>query len=293
MMTVALVSLLAATGGACADPGLSLPMPVEAKVSVPRAVQLLPLADERQTIALSDSLSLHVEQDGLRKAFGFSEAEWSSTGRDERTMLDLADARATVASMDWDLDSWGSLGFVLEQEGGMPNLLDGVTPAPLAMTRNTTTSAAGVSARVNMGDGWVTSFSYNLDTTQLDLKAGASPVLASNSVRGQSYGVTIAKHGLFGGTDSVGLSFNRPSESYFGSVSLADTGLESRVNLLDRYRGLRLANSAQETDIGLGYVTSFFDGALALQANAGYQMNAGGQNGANGVTVLSRAKINF
>ena len=32
---------------------------------------------------------------------------------------------------------------------------------------------------------------------------------------------------------------------------------------------------------------------LALQANAGYQMNAQGQPGTNGVTVLSRAKINF
>jgi hypothetical protein len=43
----------------------------------------------------------------------------------------------------------------------------------------------------------------------------------------------------------------------------------------------------------LGYVTSFFNGALALQANAGYQMNLAGQSGTNSFSVISRAKINF
>ena len=48
-----------------------------------------------------------------------------------------------------------------------------------------------------------------------------------------------------------------------------------------------------ETDLQLGYVTSFLDGALALQANAAYQMNYQGQTGANSLSVLSRAKIKF
>ncbi|MBV8799195.1 MAG: hypothetical protein JO208_05245, partial [Alphaproteobacteria bacterium] len=85
----------------------------------------------------------------------------------------------------------------------------------------------------------------------------------------------------------------RPSDDYFGSISLADAGLENRVNLLGRYPGFALGRQASETDIALGYVTTFFNGALALQANAGYEMNAGGQNGTNSLTVLSRAKINF
>ena len=48
-----------------------------------------------------------------------------------------------------------------------------------------------------------------------------------------------------------------------------------------------------ETDLQLGYVTSFLDGALALQANAAYQMNYQGQTGATSLAVLSRAKIKF
>ena len=49
----------------------------------------------------------------------------------------------------------------------------------------------------------------------------------------------------------------------------------------------------QETDLQLGYVTSFLDGALALQTNAAYQMNFQGQTGATSVSLLSRAKIKF
>jgi hypothetical protein len=54
----------------------------------------------------------------------------------------------------------------------------------------------------------------------------------------------------------------------------------------------RLPGSTAETDLQLGYVTSF-DGALELQANAAYQMNFQGQTGANSLAVLSRAKIKF
>ncbi len=56
---------------------------------------------------------------------------------------------------------------------------------------------------------------------------------------------------------------------------------------------MSLASATPETDVELGYITTFFDGALALQANAGYQMNFAGQSGTNALTVLSRAKINF
>lgn len=276
---------------AIAPVGLTLPVPIDARVSVPRIEPLLPLSDESRTIQLSNALRMRFEQEGLPNDLQLSPLSTDLGGG--AAIQDLLQVRATAASIDWDLDRWGSLGFVVERETGMSGLFADFTPAPLLLTRNATTSAAGLAAHVDLGDGWVTSVSYTLNTTQLDLKAGASPTLATNSVHGQAYGVAIAKHGLFGDADTLGISFSRPSDTYFGNISLADSGLEGRVNLLGRYRGIRLANSAQETDIALGYVTSFFDGALALQANAGYQINANGQNGANGVAVLSRAKINF
>ena len=55
-----------------------------------------------------------------------------------------------------------------------------------------------------------------------------------------------------------------------------------------------LANSqARESDVALGYVTSFLDGTLALQANAAYQLNAAGNQGQNAVTGVARAKLKF
>jgi len=52
-------------------------------------------------------------------------------------------------------------------------------------------------------------------------------------------------------------------------------------------------NAAPETDLQIGYVTSFLNGRLALQTNAAYQTNAQGQRGATAVSLLSRAKIKF
>ena len=53
------------------------------------------------------------------------------------------------------------------------------------------------------------------------------------------------------------------------------------------------AGRATESDIQLGYVTNFLDGAVALQTNAGYQTNFQGQPGATSVSLLSRAKFKF
>jgi phage baseplate assembly protein gpV len=70
-------------------------------------------------------------------------------------------------------------------------------------------------------------------------------------------------------------------------------GVDANGNLVVPSTQTSLAGAAPETDVELGYTTNFFDGALALQANAGYQMNVAGKSGTNAVTVLSRAKINF
>jgi hypothetical protein len=290
-----LAALAIAGGGAVAQAaatGLDLPMPVNTTIAVP-ASSLVPLADDSKAVEFSPTIHLNVAQAGFAAAplqFGPSFAVRAAASP---LVMDVPQSRAAAAALDWDFFRWGGLGLIAADSTRTPGLLGDYTPTPLSLADDTKTAAAGLSAHVKFGDGWVTSFAYSMDITQLDLKAGASPVLATSSVHGQSYGVSIAKHGLFGDADALGLSVSRPSENYFGSVSLADVGLEGRVNLSDSYRGIALSNQAQETDIALGYVTSFFKGALTLQANAGYQMNVAGQSGANSLTVLSRAKINF
>jgi hypothetical protein len=207
-------------------------------------------------------------------------------------LLPLAEPEAATA-LSWNVTDWGGVSLAAGNSSDSFGLLGDYAPGPLPFSDSARRSIGGLAAHVKLGNGWVTSFSYGADITQLDLKAGASAALATSSVHGQSYNLSIAKHGLFSASDMLGLSISRPSQDYFGSISLADSGLEGSVNLLNGYRAVTLGTEAKETDIALGYVTTFFNGALALQANAGYQMNVGGQNGANSVTVLSRAKINF
>ncbi len=99
--------------------------------------------------------------------------------------------------------------------------------------------------------------------------------------------------GLFG-DDSLGFAVTRPIQIYSGSAEItAADSVDANDNLVLNSERISLAGIKPETDIELGYVTTFLDGALALQANAAYQLNTQGQNGTNSLAVVSRAKIKF
>ena len=120
----------------------------------------------------------------------------------------------------------------------------------------------------------MTSIAYSGGVTQLDLSR--SGLIANpETVRSRGFGLSLAKQGLFG-EDALGISVSRPLQVYTGAI------------------GAALASSqARESDVELGYVTTFLDGTLALQANAAYQHNAAGYEGENAVTGVARAKLKF
>jgi hypothetical protein len=195
---------------------------------------------------------------------------------------DNGEQRSLLAGMSFDLTDWAGVnlsGIVNEQKGEPAGAQLFTNLAPGAIT-----SAINVSAHVDFGGGWVTTAAFSDGLTQLDQKS------AEASLDSQSYSLAIAKHGLFG-QDAVGFSFSRPSPS------LLDNGLDVVAASGDLppvfIANNRPLGSTTETDLQLGYVSYFLDGALALQANAGYQMNYQGQTGANSLSVLSRAKIKF
>jgi hypothetical protein len=190
--------------------------------------------------------------------------------------------RSFLAGMSWDLSDWAGVnltGIVNEQKGqpAGSELLAGLVPGAI-------TSALNVSAHVDFGGGWVTTAAFSDGLTQLDQKSAAT------SLESQSYSLAIAKHGLFG-EDALGFSLSRPSSSLIDNSFdiVAASGDLPPVFIANN----RPPGTTTETDLQLGYVTSFLDGALALQANAAYQMNYQGQTGANSLSVLSRAKIKF
>jgi hypothetical protein len=207
---------------------------------------------------------------------------------------DRRNVQSTVASLNWNATDWAGLGVTTSQTTEQSSLLGRSDTESLALADGAKTTAVGISGRVGFGGGWITTASYSEGITQLDLKPSNIMATASD-LRSRSYGISVAKHGLFGHNDSLGVALSRPVQIYSGGVSLVTmAGLDSKATSLNyAQENLSLATRTPETDVELGYVTTFFDGALALQTNAAYQMNLAGQNGKNGLAVVSRAKINF
>ena len=189
-------------------------------------------------------------------------------------------SQSLVAGMSWDVSSWADLG--VDALRNVQQNLNAVSN--LASGGKIDTQALEMTAHMRFGNGWVTTASYSQGLSQLDQRSQVP------TIDTRSYSIAIAKHGLFG-EDALGFSFSRPTlgllDNGFNAVS-ASGDLPPLFIANDRF-----PNQTQETDLQLGYVTMFFDGALALQTNAAYQMNYQGQTGATSVSLLSRAKIKF
>jgi hypothetical protein len=199
---------------------------------------------------------------------------------------DASQTRSLLGGISWDVS--GALGLdvtgISAQRSGVPLGLDaGIAP-------RASTNAIGVSAHMAMGSGWVTTASFSEGMTQLDQKGGLAPA----SLNEQSYSIAIAKHGLFG-DDALGISFSRPAPSMAGSFTSLIGAASGELPPLVVASAPQLNNTvrAPESDVQLGYVTNFLNGAVQLQTNAAYQTNYQGQPGATSVSLLSRAKIKF
>ena len=189
-------------------------------------------------------------------------------------------SQSLLAGVSWDMNSWADLGI-----SAINNVQQGFeTGSSLTSGDKVDTQALDVTAHLKFGNGWVTTASYSRGLSQLDQRS-QMPTLDTHS-----YSIAIAKHGLFG-DDAMALSFSQPAlgeiDNGFSAVS-ASGDLPPLFIANDRF-----PNQTRETDLQLGYVTYFLDGALALQTNAAYQMNYQGQTGATSVSLLSRAKIKF
>jgi hypothetical protein len=190
--------------------------------------------------------------------------------------------RSLLAGLSWNFAQWGGVDLTMQHDNFF--VMSSDNPAISSVSR-VNIDTLGVSGRLGLGEGWVTTASYSAGLSQLDLRSGATP-----EPHAQSYSFSIAKHGLFG-DDALGFSFSQPAT---GPANHDLASLVALDNLPPVYAGgAHLSNYTPETDFQVGYVTSYLNGALALQTNAAYQMNVQGQSGTNAVTLLSRAKIKF
>jgi hypothetical protein len=227
-------------------------------------------------LTLGENLSFSATHDAL--SIGALDPEQPSAfARDLAARLgsEVRSLGTSTASLNWNFSDWGAVGLTASRSAGNGSLL-GITAGTLAGS-SVDTTALGISARVGFGEGWVTTVAYNEGVTQLDLNRNLVP--SGDALHSQGYGIAVAKQGLFG-ADALGVAVSRPLEVYAG--------------LTPNSPNFALVNSpVRESDVELGYVTTFLDGTLALQANAAYQLNAAGAKGQNAVAGVARAKLNF
>lgn len=238
------------------------------------------------TVDVSDSVHFSLGEASLPEGLGTTASPDMAVARfgGIPAPYDTRDANSLLAGVSWDVASWGGVGFSASQTNERDGVLGNFDPS----VRAAGTSALGVSARVQLGGGWMTTASFAQAITKLDLKPGFGT--AADDLHTRSYGIAIAKRGLFG-NDAMGLAVTRPAPGMGGTDFdlVSGTGTPQQALPSD----LLIDGQSPETDFELGYVTTFLDGSVALQTNASYQMNFAGQTGNNAVSFLSRAKIKF
>jgi hypothetical protein len=193
--------------------------------------------------------------------------------------FDRASVTSVVAGLSWSATEWASLGVNAISSVRRNTPLGYGAVAPLGQTART--NAVEVTASLNLPDNWVTTTHFSQGFTQLNQRPGLE------NFDGQAYAITVAKHGVFG-DDAVAFSLSRPAPGMIGSFAALSAAGDLPPVMLPVSRA-----GERETNLQLGYVTSFMGGRLALQANAAYQMNLQGQSGVSAVSVLSSAKFKF
>ena len=237
------------------------------------------------TLKLSDKFALHAgEATSSIDRNAANENAFATISRPVDALLDFGarTANTLMAGVTFKASDWG--GFDLSASRGVEKT--GFEPTPFSQL---STDAFSVSASAKVGS-WVTTASYGESLTKLDIKPSALTLSSAGELRQTGYALSIAKHGVFG-DDALGLSVSRPIDPEAvsgGFVTVASPANQPVFIGPDHL----LSDQKPETDIELGYTTSFND-SFALQTNAAYEMNFQGKNGTNAVQLLSRANIKF
>ena len=237
------------------------------------------------TAKLSDDVRVHLgDASSTRDRNAVSTNAFASLGRPVDALLDLGARTANSLFGGASLDGgWASVDLTATHTVAQQTMLGGSVPVAGV------SKSFDVTANVKFDGGWVTTASYGEGLTKLDVKPSALGLSSAGELHRTGYAIAVAKHGVFG-DDALGLSVSQPADSDGGYATF--DGHVSQPAFIGADH-LLVIDQKPETDIEVGYVTNFLDGAMALQTNAAYDMNFQGQGGTNAVELLSRAKIKF
>ena len=163
-----------------------------------------------------------------------------------RRTSDAGGSHSLLARADWDFASWGGLG-IAGSEVQSDSYFGG--PVGFQLPGAKLSTMLGVSAHLNFGDGWVTSFSYDEGRTQFDLRPSALSV-ADNAMDSSAFDIGVEKNDLFG-ADAMRVDLIRPVQPNANGLG---TGNNYSVLLGNQ---ISLSSATPETDLQLDYETSF------------------------------------
>ena len=201
-------------------------------------------------------------------------------------------AQSTVAALSWKLAPWAMAAVTLGQTEEENSLLGSTERGALALTSDASTRSVGATTRFELGGRMTLSASWSMGQTDASPVAG-SIVQSYGEIASQSYGMALARQGIFSDGDSIGIAVSRPMHITSGSASLlVSTGVTDTRGIVYSQETVSLASATPETDYELGYTTLLSPDTM-LGANLIFQQNAGGEAGANAVAGLVTVKTRW
>jgi hypothetical protein len=197
----------------------------------------------------------------------------------------IRSAQTSFAALDWSPASWALAGFVLGMTEEENSMLGTSENGALALTSDASTLSFGGSARFDLGQRVTLSASWSFGRTEATPEAG-SIVQSYSEISSQSYGVAIAREGLFSDGDSIGIAVSRPLHITKGTAFLqASSGVTDGREIIYAQETVQLASATPETNFELGYTTLLSLDTM-LMANLIYQQHAGGVADENAIAGL-------
>lgn len=240
---------------------------------------------------------------GLTLAFGYAAAQDDATKALDDEMLTAEEAQAyfaqdlsqprsaenAVASLNWKFAPWGQVGAQVARTSEENSLLGSEEQGALNITAQAQTTSIGFGARVDMGDDWVASASWARGLTDATPVAGGL-FQSFSGIESEAYGIALAKRGIFGESDALGIAVSRPLHIVSGSaVITASTGVTETREIIYSTETQSLASPTPETDYEVGYTAKLGE-ALTLQTSVIYQQDASGLAGDDAVAAFATVK---
>jgi hypothetical protein len=201
----------------------------------------------------------------------------------------LRSAENTEAAVTWRFAPWGVAGVNVARTDEANSLLGSDEAGALTLTSQAATTSVGFGVKLNLSADWIATASWSRGATEATPNASGL-AQSFSGIESQAYGIALAKRGVFGANDSIGLAISRPLHITAGTaVVTASTGVTEAREIIYTSEVLNLASPTPETDIEIGYSARIGE-ALTLQTSAMYQQNAGGVQGEDALAAFVTLK---